>query len=232
MSSSLRLVILEDGAEVDLSSSYFNFQIKGLLEKEKNITIKAFAFDSPGLHITNSSSLSGVEKASRDDILFRATRVESTGRSLRAKRSISLPAPIPLFDESDDEDDAEQQQTIMLPLERYEKNKQKAVDDIQRLLKTKKQELASCENKIRLASQQNAENETAVNLTTCGKCHLKLGHTKKRCNFSPCKSAYLCGFLSKHVSEKIKISNLQREVAKLEGNLSTAQNEIQNAEML
>ena len=127
-SSSLRLVILEDGAEVDLSSSYFNFQIKGLLEKEKNIMIKAFAFDSPGLHITNSSSLSGVEKASRDDILGRATRVELTGRSLRAKRSISLPAPTPLFDESDDEDDAEQQRTIMLPLERYEKNNQKAVE--------------------------------------------------------------------------------------------------------
>ena len=82
MSSSLRLVILEDGAEVDLPSSYFNFQVGGLLEKEKNITIKAFAFDSPDLHTTNSSSLSGVEKASRDDILFRATRVESTGRPL------------------------------------------------------------------------------------------------------------------------------------------------------
>ena len=42
---------------MDLSSSYFNFQVNELLEKEKNITIKAFAFDSPGLHITNSSSL-------------------------------------------------------------------------------------------------------------------------------------------------------------------------------
>jgi hypothetical protein len=30
---------LGEDAEVDLSSSYFNFQIKGLLEKEKNITI-------------------------------------------------------------------------------------------------------------------------------------------------------------------------------------------------
>lgn len=106
MSLSLRLVILEDDAEVDLSSSYFNFQIKGLLEKEKNITIKAFTFDSPGLHITNSSSLSGIEKASRNDILGKATRVKSPGRSLRAKRSISLLAPTPLFEESDDEDDA------------------------------------------------------------------------------------------------------------------------------
>ena len=226
MSSSLRLVILEDDAEVDLSSSYFNFQIKGLLEKEKNITIKAFAFDSPGLHITNSSSLSVLEKAKRG---------ESTVRSVRAKRSISLPTSIeenPLFDNSDDEDDDQDKQepTIMLPLERYAKSKQKAVDDIQRLLKTKKQELESCESKIRLAAQQNAESETAKNLTTCGKCHLKLGHTTKRCDYSPCKSAYSCGNLSKHVSDKIKISNLQREIAKLEGDLSTAENEIQNAQ--
>jgi hypothetical protein len=40
MSSSLRLIILDDDAEVDLLSSYFNFQIKGLLENEKIITMK------------------------------------------------------------------------------------------------------------------------------------------------------------------------------------------------
>ena len=38
--------------------------------------------------------------------------------------------------ESDD-DQAEQEPTIMLPLERYAKNKQKAADDTQCLLKTK-----------------------------------------------------------------------------------------------
>ena len=234
MGSSLRLTILEDDAEVDLSSSYFTFQIKGLLEKEKNITIKAFVFDSPGLQNTNNASLSAIEKANRND---KSGRGESTARPSRAKRCISLPAPMkekPLFDDSDDEEDdqAREEPKIMLPLERYAKNKQKAADDIQRLLKTKKQELASCEEKIRLASQQNEENKTAtsINLTTCGKCHLKLGHTRKRCNYSPCKTAYSCGNLSKHVSDKLKISNLQREIAKLEGNLSTAQNEIQNAE--
>ncbi len=234
MGSSLRLIILEDDAEIDLSSSYFTLQIKGLLEKEKNITIKAFAFDSPGLYNPNNLSLSVVQKANTNDIPGKAARGESTVRSLRAKRCISLPAPIKentLFDDSDDEEDqARQEPTIMLPLERYAKNKQKAADDIQRLLKTKKQELESCENKIQLASQQNAENKTAVNLTTCGNCHLKLGHTRKRCNYSPCKSAYSCGNLSKHVSDKLKISTLQREIAKLEGNLVTAQSEIQNAE--
>ena len=50
MGSFLRLIILEDDAEVDLSSSYFIF--KCLLEKEKNITIKAFA-NSSLLHQQN-----------------------------------------------------------------------------------------------------------------------------------------------------------------------------------
>jgi hypothetical protein len=49
MGSFLQLIILVDNAEVDLSSSYFNFLMI--------ITIKAFAFASPGLDITNSSSL-------------------------------------------------------------------------------------------------------------------------------------------------------------------------------
>ena len=50
-----------------------NFQINELLEQEKNVTIKAFAFDSPGLHITYSSSLySGGQKSesSQYDLAF------------------------------------------------------------------------------------------------------------------------------------------------------------------
>ena len=51
MATSLRLAVVEDKLEVDLSPSYFNYQIKGFLEKEKTnaITVKAFMFDSPGL---------------------------------------------------------------------------------------------------------------------------------------------------------------------------------------
>ena len=62
-----------------------------------------------------------------------------------------------------------------------------------------------------------------------GKCHLKLGHMKKQCNYSPCKSEYSCQNISKHTGDKIKIFTLQREIAELKGNLTTAQNEIQNA---
>jgi hypothetical protein len=132
------------------------------------------------LHIPNSSSLSVIEKASRNrDILAgKAARGESTVRSLRAKRSISLPAPMKeksLFEDSDDDDyddndQARQEPRIMLPLERYAKKQTKGSGrSIQRLLKTKKQEVASCESKIRLASQQNAENEKGMNVMTCGK---------------------------------------------------------------
>ena len=81
MGSSLRLIILEDDLEVDLSSSYFTLQLKGQLE-EKNITRKAFAFDSPGLYNPNNLSLSVVEKANRNDISGKAVRGRSTIRTL------------------------------------------------------------------------------------------------------------------------------------------------------
>lgn len=56
----------------------------------------------------------------------------------------------PTFDDTDDDEEdklARQKPRIMIPLERYAKNKQRAADNIQRLLTTKKQELASCEEK-------------------------------------------------------------------------------------
>ena len=92
-------------------------------------------------------------------------------------------------------------------------------------MKVKRQELAKCREKLNKAAQQNVGNKTV-----CGNCHLKLGHTKKSCDFSPCRSAYSCGSLTKRGSEKIAFATLERETARLERSLCTAQNEIHNAE--
>ena len=76
------------------------------------------------------------------------------------------------------------------------KSKKKAVKEIKNCLETKRQELVRFDDKIR-ASQQNRGH-----LSACGNCHLKLGHSRKICTFSPCKSAFSCGILSKHSSKK------------------------------
>jgi hypothetical protein len=90
--SSLRLTVFEDDAEVDLSSSYFNFQIKGLLEKEKTITVKAFTFDSPGMPAAfQRSTTEKHRKIVMDTTQSFGKSTLSTIQQPRARRSIALP---------------------------------------------------------------------------------------------------------------------------------------------
>ena len=91
----------------------------------------------------------------------------------------------------------------MLPLQRYAKKQKEAINEIKNCIETKRQELVRFDDKIKRASEQNRGH-----LSACGNCHLKLGHTRKICTFSPCKSSFSCGILSKHSSEKLERSNL------------------------
>ena len=49
--ATLRLTVLDDGYQVDISPAYFQHQIKGILEKNftKAIEVKALVFQSPGV---------------------------------------------------------------------------------------------------------------------------------------------------------------------------------------
>ena len=130
IATSLRLAIIDENLEVDLSPNYFNFQIKGVLEKEKTITVRAIVFDSPGLPT--------------QELLKKKSTIQS-----RAKRSLNL-----LEEQTDDQvvfsdndnnsdtDDLPANQRVLLPLERYAKKQKDAANDIERRLQAKRQELA------------------------------------------------------------------------------------------
>ena len=45
--SSLQFTVLDGDLEVDLSPDYFALQMKELLNKGKNVTLRAFSFESP-----------------------------------------------------------------------------------------------------------------------------------------------------------------------------------------
>ena len=49
--ATLRLTVLDEGYQVDISPAYFQHQIKGILEKNspKTIEVKALVFHSPGV---------------------------------------------------------------------------------------------------------------------------------------------------------------------------------------
>ena len=75
-----------------------------------------------------------------------------------------------------------------------------------------------------MASIQNSGH-----LSACGNCHLKPGHTRKACKFSPCKSAFSCGIISKHADQKSCRANITRDVNKLESQLRKATNDLESA---
>ena len=94
---SIRLTVMEDkNSEVDLSSLYFNVQLKGLLEKE--ITVNVMAFDSPSFVSTKS-------KATCSRQIDEAVKGEKLPDHIPARRSLSLQTREPL-----------------LPIERYIQN--------------------------------------------------------------------------------------------------------------
>ena len=66
-------------------------------------------------------------------------------------------------------------------------------------------------------------------LSTCGNCHLKLGPTKKICTFSPRRSAFSCGILSKHMNEKAERTAIERNVGRTRVRLNKAQKEMNDA---
>lgn len=212
IASSLRLTVVEDDLEVDISDDFFNVQIRGMLERGKRIMVKAFAFESPGLSISHS-----LKSETETDNLKHAA-------PSRARRSLPLSTCSqqvkPSLESNTDED-----VRIMLPLERYAKKQQETVRNIEQQLEKKRRENSQLRDRLDRASAQNQGN-----LSTCGNCHLKIGHTKKKCEYSPCRSAYSCGMLAKHGGEKVFLATLEKDVSRLQRNLASARNDVQNAE--
>ncbi|CAB4018743.1 Hypothetical predicted protein [Paramuricea clavata] len=115
---------------------------------------------------------------------------------------------------------------IVLPLERYAKKQAEVVQNYSDELTSNTKELTDFDFKLQKACDQNRGH-----LNACGNCHLKLGHTRKACGFSPCRSAFSCGMLSKHNNQKSKRSALAKNIAQLESKLTAANKDVENARM-
>ena len=95
IATSLRLAVVEDNLEVDLSPSYFNYQIKGLLEKEKTVTVKASCLILLVCHLLmpKTHNVSGTTSIVSNNLAYQKPRqdlwkVEFSNS--RAKRSLTL----------------------------------------------------------------------------------------------------------------------------------------------
>ena len=105
---------------------------------------------------------------------------------------------------------------VLLPLERYAKIHAEVLKNYSNELAIKRKELEELDFKL-----QKTSNQICDHLNTCRNCHLKIGHTRKACDFSPCRSAFSCGVLSKHSDLKSRRASLAKNISQLESKLTT-----------
>lgn len=222
-SVALRMAIVdEDNSEVDISTKYFSSQMFSFLNKGmKIISVHVAVAESP-VAPSNTSVSAGKERKSNE--VFQSRRClhlqNTTNISNIANPQISIINTTP---ESSPKNKQESP-SIVLPLERYAKKQAKVVQTYSDELASNTKELTDLDFKLQKACDQNRGH-----LNACGNCHLKLGHTRKACGFSPCRSAFSCGMLSKHNNQKSKRAAIVKNISQLQSKLTAANKDVENA---
>ena len=126
--TSLRWTVEDDDLEVDLSPSYFNVQIRGILQKGNIIKVNAIQFESPAA-CTSSQNQEASSKcnSSKDHVVHRT----QARRELLIEQVASTLQSID--EDSDTDTDNENEGNaphIMLPLERYALKQRETVENI------------------------------------------------------------------------------------------------------
>ena len=96
-------------------------------------------------------------------------------------------------------------------------------------------EIATKELQNITAQKENFERELSQavllntgTLSVCGKCHLKLGHTRRNCDGEDCTSVMFCGILDRHPQDKSRRRSLAQNMIKCERQLANLQSDYNN----
>ena len=227
---SLRMILAEENRpEIDLSHKYFQPQRARLVNKGlKTIVIRIAANESP-LPAQPTQSSNSTCKSQHLTGQSRSRRCLDVSQNV-AQNNVDKQGNLKILCVNDNSYNLGCSTTInsspepVLPLERHVKRYEEIIQNIDKELTVKKIELKDLDNKLERANMQNTGH-----LSTCGNCHLKLGHTRKSCHFSPCKSAFSCGILSKHANQKSNRANINKDVQKLESQLRKAKHDLESA---
>ncbi|KAL9985513.1 hypothetical protein ACROYT_G007928 [Oculina patagonica] len=199
----LRLTVMDQGYHVDISSAYFQHQIKGILEKDstKAIEVKALVFQSPGVASPPRKKVSVTLSSPVSKKKLPFTRDFTA--SHRTAQDFELDKP-------------EEGKKCSTPFERFMK---KAESDIERK-KSELHKLEMEEKEISLKILKVQSSPSDGNM--CRNCHLRLGHTARNCAYGKCMSVFNCGEEKLHPGElnnrgrRLAINKLTSEISKME----------------
>ena len=109
------------------------------------------------------------------------------------------------------------------PLERY-------ANKLENDAKAQRQKVELLKDEINDIDERLTEEKSTQlpgNLTVCGNCHLKLGHTARNCTLETCSDVFDCGFERFH-SRQINRTKLNQELKKEQSILQKLENELRN----
>lgn len=211
----------ETNNEIDLSPKYSTHQIARLLGRDlKKLSVRVIESESP-LSLSQNVPSAPFKHNSRitaftDHVSEPANAISKHSSKIGACASSKTHHQRP-----------PKPTHIILPMERYAQKHAQEVDRLDKEIEANRCELITFGDKLNQASRENSGP-----LTACGNCHLKLGHTRRNCTFSPCQSAFSCGILSKHSGEKFERARIEKTIKNLNSKLNKAQNDAQHSKMV
>ena len=107
-------------------------------------------------------------------------------------------------------------------MERFLRHRRNNIAKLQSDLEEKKVNLEEFLSDLREAQEENTHEQSN---SSCGQCHLRLGHTRRNCTLSPCKSVYSCGLIEKHPDAEKNMKALENETAQLQRKIQELQSE-------
>ena len=223
--ASFRLSIVEpDHPDIDISPKYFNSQITRLLNNGMR-TINV------GVTHTKSPPVVNLEKYRKFENLKSKRRLllENTSTSVDVENPTVSCVQVHGTTNGNNNNNTiktNKEEHVVLPLQRHARRYEQIVESVSERLSSTNKELQELDNKLSKASNQNAGH-----LSVCGNCHLKTAHTRKVCQFSPCRSAFSCGILAKHNDASISkdVTSLQSQLRKAETDLNCAKTTMEKA---
>ena len=215
--TAFRMTIIDEGSsgsDVDISTKYFSSQMVSLLDKGvKVIVVRATVADSP-VAVTKTAGT----KRKRLDL-----RNNNNNNANVAIDICNVSTPVQMY-AAESPKRSNESPPVLLPLERYSKRHEEVLRNYSDELKLKTDELEHFDAKLKKACEQNNGH-----LNVCGNCHLKLGHTRKACTFSPCRSTFSCGVITKHNDQKSKRAAISKQISQLETKITKVNKDVESA---
>ena len=210
-----------DYKRIYLKVSQLDSPVLNPLPKSKHAAVKVNEENGDNPKMEPSSPI--FDKSQRRRPMLTAARSKLSSRFLDGIDDEDEDDDEEYYDRLDSTQDIPATVTSLSPLERYMKKLEENKRDQELKVANLKDELRTVDEKL----QQAKSKHEFVQGNVCGNCHMRLGHSAKKCELDQCMNVYHCGIEKFHPRQTNR-SKLRQEIQKEETKLQKLKQEVQN----